>query len=135
VLTRHLTAEPPALPASVDSAIVDLVLLLMRKNRDERVQSAGELLDRIDRILAAPAASGGVPAVPASGARLARPGTMSSSELTVVDATEPGPGFAPTVFGESVSGLSCASTAIAWRAASCASLTRGCGAGAAAPPW
>ena len=100
VLTRHLTAEPPALPASVDSAIVDLVLLLMRKNRNERVQSAGELLDRIDRILAAPAASGGVPAVPASGARLARPGTMSSSELTVVDATEPGPGFAPTVFGE-----------------------------------
>ena len=34
-------------------------------------------------------------------------------------------GSTPTVLGDSVSGLSCASTAMAWRAASWASFTRG----------
>jgi len=100
VLTRHLTADPPPLPASVDPLIVELVLLLMRKNRDERVQSAAELLERIDRLLDAPASAGGAADAPASGARLARPGTLSSSEQTVVDAADPGLGFSPTVFGE-----------------------------------
>jgi serine/threonine-protein kinase len=97
VLTRHLTADPPPLPASIDPMIANLVLLLMRKNRDERVQSAGELIERIDRILGAPASAVGAPA---SGARPARSGTISSSDPTQVAGADQGPGFAPTVFGE-----------------------------------
>ena len=99
VLTRHLTADPPPLPANVDPMIVDLVLLLMRKNRDERVQSASELIERIDLILGAPPSAisfGG----PSSGVMRAGVGTRSSADLDVVDARDPGEGFAPTMLGE-----------------------------------
>ncbi len=101
VLTRHLTADPPPLPAELDPMIRDLVLLLLRKNRDERVQSAQELLDRIDVILNAPASAAGFAGIPSSvggGASRARLGTLSSSDLGVVSAREPA--FAPTILGE-----------------------------------
>jgi hypothetical protein len=97
VLTRHLTADPPPLPADLDPMIQDLVLLLLRKNRDERVQSAQELLERIDVILSAPASAAGF-AGPSSGASRARLGTLSSSDMGVVSAREPA--FAPTILGE-----------------------------------
>ncbi len=51
VLTRHLTAEPPPLPAELQPEVADLVLRLLRKNPDERVQSAFELVERIDWIV------------------------------------------------------------------------------------
>ena len=66
VLTRHLTADPPPLPADLDPAIRELVLQLLRKNRDERVQSAQELLERLDAILNAPASAAGFSGVPSS---------------------------------------------------------------------
>ena len=99
LLTRHLTAEPPPLPAAVDPMIQDLVLLLLRKNRDERVQTAQELLERIDVILGAPASAVGF-AGPSSGGSRARLGTLSSSDFGVVSARDPAGGFAPTLLGE-----------------------------------
>ncbi|MET0793773.1 MAG: serine/threonine-protein kinase [Polyangiaceae bacterium] len=97
VLTRHLTAEPPPLPADLDPQVAALVLLLLRKNRDERVQSAQELLERIEAILNAPASAGGFAGIPSSGkirAQLATPALDAGS----VSAREPA--FAATVLGE-----------------------------------
>ncbi|HKO52882.1 MAG TPA: serine/threonine-protein kinase [Polyangiaceae bacterium] len=96
VLTRHLTAEPPPLPASVDPAISELVLLLMRKNRDQRVQSAAELIEHIDLILAASAA--GFAGIPSSGVMRARLAPASNPDLGATTAVSDG--FAPTILGE-----------------------------------
>jgi eukaryotic-like serine/threonine-protein kinase len=100
VLTRHLTADPPPLPAGTDPMIVDLVLRLMRKNRDERVQSAAELIERIDVILAAGTSTTGHAGIPASGVMRAGSGTRSSSDLSAVTVEGPAEGFAPTILGE-----------------------------------
>ena len=100
VLTRHLTADPPPLPSSIDPMIVDLVLLLMRKNRDERVQSAAELIERIDVILGAPTSAAGLAGIPASGVMRARSAQLSNPEFATVSAADPGQGFAPTILGE-----------------------------------
>ena len=101
VLTRHLTADPPPLPADLDPMISDLVLLMLRKNRDERVQSAAELIERIDVILGAPASAVGFAGIPSSGSSRAQLGTLSSSDFGVVTAREPAAsGFAPTIIGE-----------------------------------
>jgi serine/threonine-protein kinase len=99
VLTRHLTADPPPLPSDLDPMIVDLVLLLLRKNRDERVQSASELLERIDVILGAPASAAGFAGIPGSGAVSIRGAQRSSGDLEITrpEAIDVG---APTVFGE-----------------------------------
>jgi serine/threonine-protein kinase len=103
VLTRHLTADPPPLPADLDPMIVDLVLLLLRKNRDERVQTAQELIERIDVILGAPASAVGFAGVPPSGSSRARLGTLSSSDFDAK--SSPGAvlnaGLAPTLMGQS----------------------------------
>ncbi len=100
VLTRHLTADPPPLPETLDPMVRDLVLLLLRKNRDERVQSAHELIERIDVILSSPASAAGFAGIPSSGASRSRLGTLSSSDFGVVSAREPASGFAPTILGE-----------------------------------
>ncbi|MEI9948938.1 MAG: serine/threonine-protein kinase [Pseudomonadota bacterium] len=100
VLTRHLTADPPPLPATVEPMIQDLVRLLMRKNRDERVQNAAELIERIDSILGAPTSAAGFAGVPASGVMRARLAPLSSPDLPVASAADPGQGFAPTILGE-----------------------------------
>ncbi|MEI9942080.1 MAG: serine/threonine-protein kinase [Pseudomonadota bacterium] len=100
VLTRHLTADPPPLPSSVDPMIQALALLLLRKNRDERVQSAAELIERIDVILGAPASAAGFAGIPSSGVMRARLGPLSSPELEVASARDPREGFAPTILGE-----------------------------------
>jgi eukaryotic-like serine/threonine-protein kinase len=100
VLTRHLTADPPPLPTGVDPTIVDLVLRLMRKNRDERVQSAAELIERIDMILTASTSAAGFAGVPTSGVMRAGLGVRSSPDLGAVSAIDPREGFAPTILGE-----------------------------------
>jgi serine/threonine-protein kinase len=97
VLTRHLTADPPPLPSGIDPLIVDLVLLLMRKDRDQRVQSAALLIERIDLILDAPVSMAGSPV---SGVIRAGLGFASSADLAAVSARDPGEGFAPTILGE-----------------------------------
>jgi len=100
VLTRHLTAEPPPLPASVDPLIRDLVLRLMRKNRDERVQTPAELIERIDVLLEASASAAGFAGIPASGVMRAGVAGRSSPELGVTSVVDSVQGFAPTVLGE-----------------------------------
>ncbi len=102
VLTRHLTADPPPLPAELDPMIVDLVLLLLRKHRDERVQTASELIERIDVILGAPVSAVGNARVPSSGSARARLGTPSSSDLDAASARDVAlsEGLAPTMFGQ-----------------------------------
>jgi serine/threonine-protein kinase len=99
VLTRHLTADPPPLPSSVDPMIVDLVRLLLKKDRDQRVQSAEELIERIDVILGAPGSAAGVAGIPASGVMRAGRGARSSADITIVEA-QAAEGFAPTILGE-----------------------------------
>lgn len=94
VLTRHLTADPPPLPSNIDPMIRELVLLLLKKNREERAQSAAELIERIDLILAAPAGGS-----PISGVMRAGQGVRSSADL-VVTARDPGEAFSPTLLGE-----------------------------------
>lgn len=51
LLTRQMTAAPPPLPAHVSPAVVELVLQLLQKNPGLRVQSAAELVRRIDACL------------------------------------------------------------------------------------
>jgi serine/threonine-protein kinase len=100
VLTRHLTADPPPLPSSVDPTIVDLVLRLMRKNREERVQSASELIERIDVILGSPASAAGFAGIPTSGVMRARSAHLSNPELAGPSTADAAQGFAPTILGE-----------------------------------
>ncbi|HYQ43636.1 MAG TPA: serine/threonine-protein kinase [Polyangiaceae bacterium] len=97
LLTRHLTADPPPLPSSVDPMIRDLVLLLLRKDREQRPQSAAELIERIDAILSAQVMGTG--ANPVSGVMRAGHGMRSSADL-VVTAREPAEAFSPTIMGE-----------------------------------
>lgn len=97
VLTRHLTADPPPLPDSIDPVIVDLVMLMLRKSPDERVQSAQELIERIDVLLGSPGSlgfAGTPPGEPVSRARLR---AVVSAEA---DPSSPAHGFAPTLFGQ-----------------------------------
>ena len=51
VLTRQMTADPPPLPADVDPATAQLVMTLLKKKPEERIQTAAELRDRIDALL------------------------------------------------------------------------------------
>jgi len=102
LLTRHLTADPPPLAADLDPMIAELVALLLQKSRELRVQTAQELLERIDGILAAPASAAGFAGSPSSSAVRARPGSPPSADgslVTAVDSSSGG-GFAPTLLGE-----------------------------------
>ena len=103
VLTRHLTADPPPLPAGLDPMINDLVLLLLRKSPAERVQSAQELIERIDVILGAPSSSLGFAGTPPSGpvtrARLSAVVNSTRASGLLREAPPPS-GYAPTVLGQ-----------------------------------
>lgn len=50
-LTRQITMDPPPLPASVSRGTRALVAALLRKNPEERVQTALELRLRLDRLI------------------------------------------------------------------------------------
>ncbi|HET7542241.1 MAG TPA: serine/threonine-protein kinase [Polyangiaceae bacterium] len=97
VLTRHLTAEPPPLPSGIDPAIVALVQLLLKKEREQRVQSAAELIERIDVILGAAAAASSAGS-PASGVMRAGEGLRSSADSSSASATALSEALAPTSF-------------------------------------
>jgi serine/threonine-protein kinase len=51
VLTRHITEQPPPLPADVPRPVSELVMKLLRKSPDERIQSARELVEAIDELI------------------------------------------------------------------------------------
>jgi serine/threonine-protein kinase len=66
LLMKQMTAEPPPLPGTVEPRVAELVMQLLAKSPAARVQSAAELVRRIDALLALPlaadAARGTVPA-------------------------------------------------------------------------
>lgn len=97
LLTRHLTADPPPLPSNIDPSIRNLVLQLLQKNRENRPQSAAELIERIDVISRASVTGTG--ANPISGVIRAGRGVRSSADLAVT-ATDPAEAFSPTLLGE-----------------------------------
>jgi serine/threonine-protein kinase len=66
-LTKQLTADPPPLSEQIEPMIRDLVTLLLKKNPNERVQTARELLERIDVIFGAPPSSLGLAGTPPGG--------------------------------------------------------------------
>lgn len=57
VLTRQMTAKPPALPTDVEPEVSELVMTLLEKNPADRVQTALELRDRLDGLLGGPPSS------------------------------------------------------------------------------
>jgi serine/threonine protein kinase len=108
VLTRHLTADPPPLPAALDPVIQDLVRLLLRKNPAERVQTAEELIERIDAILGAPSSSLGFAGAPPSAsvirARQSAVANSSGNPALARDVSQ-AHAFAPTLLGETTRAL------------------------------
>jgi len=57
VLTRQMTKDPPPLPPDVDAETQALVMTLLKKEPDERIQTAAALCDRIDALLGGPPSS------------------------------------------------------------------------------
>jgi len=102
VLTRHLTADPPPLPATIDPMIVDLVNLMLRKNPADRVQTAQELIERIDVILGAPP-SFGFAGSPASGV-VSVPRYTSAAQSASSRREAAAEGNAPTLLGDAITG-------------------------------
>jgi serine/threonine-protein kinase len=51
VLTRTLTMDPPPLPPRVEPSVAALVMQLLQKNPSARIQTAAELVQRIDALL------------------------------------------------------------------------------------
>ncbi len=102
VLTRTITEPPPPLPDTVPPPVRDLVMRLLKKQPDERFQTARELIEQIDALIgpAAPPPSSMVlsarapsapdlttkEAVPAS---LASPAAPPSSAAVAISAKAP----------------------------------------------
>jgi serine/threonine-protein kinase len=55
LITRHVTQPPPPLPSSVPESVQRLVSDLLAKKPEDRVESAAELVRRIERLLEDPA--------------------------------------------------------------------------------
>ncbi|HEX6273264.1 MAG TPA: serine/threonine-protein kinase [Polyangiaceae bacterium] len=55
LITRHITEPPPPLPDGIHPAVRDLVFELLEKDPANRVQTAAELVERIDRLFKDPA--------------------------------------------------------------------------------
>ena len=51
LITKHVTEPPPPLPATVPAPVRELTLKLLGKKPDERVQTAADLVERIDALL------------------------------------------------------------------------------------
>jgi hypothetical protein len=55
LITRHIMEPPPPLPDGIHPGVRDLVFELLEKDPADRVQTAAELVGRIDRLLKNPA--------------------------------------------------------------------------------
>jgi eukaryotic-like serine/threonine-protein kinase len=51
VLTRQMTMDPPPLPEAVDPSVVELVMRMLHKDPDARIQSAPEVVAAIEALL------------------------------------------------------------------------------------
>jgi serine/threonine-protein kinase len=54
LITRHITEPPPPLPDGIPAGVVDLVFELLEKEPANRIQTASELVERIDRLFKDP---------------------------------------------------------------------------------
>jgi serine/threonine-protein kinase len=63
LIMRQVTEAPPPLPDSIPAPVRALTAQLLEKNPEARVQSAGELVERIDELLGELASSSRVPGV------------------------------------------------------------------------
>ena len=80
LITRHILETPPPLPDAIPPDVRELVFELLSKKPEDRVQSAAELVRRIDRLLA--------------DTSIAPPGTVPPSGFPSmkVGSTQPAPG-------------------------------------------
>jgi serine/threonine-protein kinase len=82
LITRHITEDPPPLPAGIHREVSALVFELLEKEPSKRIQTASELVARIDRLLRntaiAPAGSLPPPALPS-----APPGSIAHARTAV----------------------------------------------------
>ena len=51
ILTRHLTMDPPPLPADVSQGANDLAMQLLKKSPADRLQTADQVIERLDVLL------------------------------------------------------------------------------------
>jgi serine/threonine protein kinase len=125
VLTAHLTQPPPPLPAGIDPRVAELVMMQLAKDPAQRIQTAEQLLERIEVLLGVGQAP--VPAQAASGLR-AGPTSARRGDATVwsaqaaparggaaVATTLPDPGSGPPTAGPEPSGLPSVVEALARR--------------------
>ncbi|HET9956345.1 MAG TPA: serine/threonine-protein kinase [Polyangiaceae bacterium] len=83
VLMRQITAEPDPLPETVPAPVARFVFELLRKNPDERPQTAVVVRERLDELLALgraefPSSSGAVTAITAPALATAAPGNAAA---------------------------------------------------------
>jgi serine/threonine-protein kinase len=82
LITRHITEAPPPLPDGIHPAVRDLVFELLEKEPSHRIQTAAELVSRLDRLLRntaiAPAGS-----IPPSGFPSAAPGSLARAQTAL----------------------------------------------------
>ena len=95
VLTRQMTADPPALPPAVDANVAALVMQMLAKNPDERPQSAHDVMARIEAFSSVAMGSSPLSAMV--------PVTPSPDGSAVSTAT---PSVGEVAFGETVLSLS-----------------------------
>jgi serine/threonine-protein kinase len=55
LITRHITEPPPPLPDGIHPGVRELVFELLEKEPENRIQTASELVERIDRLFRNPA--------------------------------------------------------------------------------
>ncbi len=82
LITRHITEDPPPLPPGIHREVRELVFELLEKEPEKRIQTASELVARIDRLLKntaiAPAGSLPPPALPS-----APPGSLAHAQTAL----------------------------------------------------
>src|SRR4029079_15338267 len=61
LITRQVTEAPPPLPEAIPAKVRALTFQLLEKKPEDRVQSASELVERIDELLEELASSSRVP--------------------------------------------------------------------------
>ena len=90
VLGMHLRTPPPALPSGLPAGLNELVQELLAKDPAKRLQSAAELVTRIDRLLSQLDASSLPPGTNTRAEIASSPTILASEPSTVVATASPG---------------------------------------------
>jgi tRNA A-37 threonylcarbamoyl transferase component Bud32 len=95
LITKHVTEPPPPLSANVPAQVRDLVLKLLAKKPEERVQSAASLVEHIDALLVE-LDLGRAPSLPSAGTPRAPAASAARAMSARGAADEPARGGAKT---------------------------------------